>query len=124
MLLSRTTGSAFAFLAFVIPADAGFSNVQVSQFQQAGLDLSFLVSWDTAADPSADSHLIDIWLETRQPDPSSFVETVLHRVSESLCTTVVYLPFSRVLRLSAGYVVCSPSVLLFCIKAREDEDAS
>lgn len=76
----RTSGAAFTFLAVAISVDAGFSNVKVSQFQQAGLDLSFLVSWDTAGSPSTDSHLIDIWLETRQPDPSTFVETALHKV--------------------------------------------
>lgn len=81
MFVSRTAVPAFAFLAIVIPVDAGFSNVQISQFQQTGLDLSFLVSWDTVGNPSTDSHLIDIWLETRQPDPSTFVETVLHKVN-------------------------------------------
>lgn len=81
MLLSPSSSAAFAVLAVAMPVDgASFANVQISQFQQTGLDLSFLVSWDSAASPSTDSHLIDIWLETRQPDPSTFVETVLHKV--------------------------------------------
>lgn len=84
MLLSRSSSAAFAFLAIAMPPveGASFANVQISQFQQTGLDLSFLVSWDSAGSPSTDSHLIDIWLETRQPDPSTFVETVLHKVRE------------------------------------------
>lgn len=85
MFLPRTSGAAFAFLTIAMPVDgASFSNVQISQFQQTGLDLSFLVSWDTVGNPSTDSHLIDIWLETRQPDPSTFVQTVLHKVCEEL----------------------------------------
>ena len=81
MLPSPSSSAAFAVLAVAMPVDgASFANVQISQFQQTGLDLSFLVSWDSAASPSTDSHLIDIWLETRQPDPSTFVETVLHKV--------------------------------------------
>lgn len=84
MFLSRTSGAAFAFLAIAVSVNASFSNVQISQFQQAGLDLSFLVSWDTAGNPSTDSHLIDIWLETRQPDPSTFVETVIHKVCNAV----------------------------------------
>lgn len=71
-------------LAKAASADASFSNVNISQFQQAGLDLSFLVSWDTAdttnENPSSGSGLIDIWLETRQTEASSMVETVLQQV--------------------------------------------
>eukprot|EP00752_Nemacystus_decipiens_P017872 g16022.t1 len=85
MLLSRSSCAAFAaLLAISKPADgASFANVQISQFQQTGLDLSFLMSWDTPGSPSTDTHLIDIWLETRQPDPSTFVETVLHKGIEN-----------------------------------------
>ncbi|CAM9230207.1 unnamed protein product [Ectocarpus sp. 12 AP-2014] len=80
-------GVALVALAKAASADASFSNVKISQFQQAGLDLSFLVSWDTAdttsEDPSAGSGLIDIWLETRQTEASSMVETVLQQGVEN-----------------------------------------
>lgn len=70
-----------AILATAISADAaGFSNVRISQFEQLGLDLAFLVSWDTTGDPSSVLDVMDIWLETRQSDPSSFVQTALEQV--------------------------------------------
>ncbi len=72
---------ASAILAMAISTDAAFSNVKITQFQQSGLDLSFLVSWTTAESRASDSHSeVDIWLQTRGPDPSSFMETVLQQV--------------------------------------------
>lgn len=74
-----TYGIVFACIA--VPSDANFSNVQVPEFEQAGLELSFRVSWDTEPESvSAESDLVDIWLLSRQPNPSSWLETVLQEV--------------------------------------------
>ncbi|CAM9449851.1 unnamed protein product [Ectocarpus fasciculatus] len=74
-------------LAKAASADPSFSNVKISQFQQAGLDLSFLVSWDTAyttsENPSSGPGVIDIWLQTRQTEAASIVETVLQQGVEN-----------------------------------------
>ena len=80
MLHLRKRFVACAVLATVASADSSFSNVKITQFQQAGLDLSFLVSWTTAESPTADSDLVDIWLQTRQPDYLTFVDTILQKV--------------------------------------------
>lgn len=77
---SRFRATASAILAAMIPVDAGFSNVQISQFVQAGLDLSFLMSWDTANSTASVVDSVDIWLETRQGGGYSLVETLLKKV--------------------------------------------
>lgn len=73
----------YVILAVAVSADASFSNVEISEFEQLGLDLTFQVSWDTAENPSSGADLVDIWLQTRQPDPSSFVQTALEQVHTS-----------------------------------------
>lgn len=74
-----TYGIVFAFIA--VSSDANLSNVQVPEFEQAGLELSFRVSWDTEPESvSSESDLVDIWLLSRQPNPSSWLETVLQEV--------------------------------------------
>ncbi|CAN0394441.1 unnamed protein product [Pylaiella littoralis] len=73
-----------AILATTVCTGASsFSNIKISQFEQLGLDLTFLLSWDTTESLSSVSDLIDIWLETRQSDPSSFVQTLLEQGVEN-----------------------------------------
>lgn len=86
----RATSSTF-FLVLVVAmlserTDAIFSNVEVSNFGQSALELSFRVSWSTGVGASAESSspagsdTVDVWLLTRQPNPSSWMETKLRQV--------------------------------------------
>ncbi|CAN0131448.1 unnamed protein product [Scytosiphon promiscuus] len=80
---SRIRTAALTVLATTISADASFSNVKIAQFEQAGLDLSFLVSWDTADSAASVVNSVDIWLETRQGGNNSGVETILEKGIEN-----------------------------------------
>lgn len=80
MRLSLATYGAIGLATAVSTDAATFSNVRISQFEQLGLDLTFLVSWDVPESPLSGSDVVDIWVETRQSDPASFVQTALEQV--------------------------------------------
>ena len=83
-------------------SDAIFSDVEISSFDQSALELSFRVSWETAGGggggggggdsensasaaaastgSTSSSDKVDVWLLTRQPNPSSWMETILVQV--------------------------------------------
>lgn len=106
----RASVSALLFCFAGSGSDAIFSDVEISDFDQSALELSFRVSWNTAgggggggggggdseSSPSAaagsssaatastgsasSSDKVDVWLLTRQPNPSSWMETILMEV--------------------------------------------
>lgn len=98
----RTTSSAFLMLMVLLVSggtDAIFSDVEISNFEQSALELSFRVSWNTAGEGAsaekskAGSDTVDVWLLTRQPNPSSWMETVLKQVrsySKNMITRKLY----------------------------------
>lgn len=82
--------TAASILAIAATSDAIFTNVEISNFVQSGLKLNFRVSWDTLSkSPPDGADLIDIWLLTRQPDPSSWMETALVQVGVARTTASI-----------------------------------
>lgn len=75
--------AALTCLAMIPISEGILSNVRISSSDQAGLELSFLLTWDTGAEmntSAASTELINVWLITRQSDPSSWMETVVVEV--------------------------------------------
>lgn len=57
------------------------SDVDILHYGQAGLDFSFRVEWESAGDNgTARASAIDLWMLTKQADPSSWFETVIEEV--------------------------------------------
>lgn len=101
----RASASALLLFCFAgSGSDAIYSDVEISNFDQSALELSFRVSWKTvgggggeggsdsnssasattasaaSAASTGSSDKVDVWLLTRQPNPSSWMETVLMEV--------------------------------------------
>lgn len=92
----RAFASASLLLFAGSGSDAMYSDVKISNFDQSALELSFRVSWKTgrggggggdaessaqaATGSAGSSDTVDIWLLTRQPNPSSWMETMLKEV--------------------------------------------
>lgn len=94
--LSRFGLPVLLAVVVISAAGAAISNVEISEFEQAGLEMSFRVVWEsedmgtngttTGTDDDSPTNFVDMWLLSKQANPSSWIETVIKQVTPFIPT--------------------------------------